>query len=975
MGSTAHQRPSLFHIGQRIRVRGEEWQIKSAKEARTVGGESIWELVARGLTGIVRGHDYCFLSAIDKIEALDPSEIEAEQDATTGAKRTLVYLEAHLRRLLPRNGALYLGQHGAFTPYQYQLVPAARALHKIRPRILIGDAVGLGKTIECGILLSELIRRGCGRRILCAVPKATLEQFQNEMWGRFSVPLHRLDSAGIQRLRQDLPSTMNPFFHHDKVIISLDTLKIDTYRRNIEDCEWDVVVIDEAHNVANKTDGLLGSKRHQVARRLADRARALILLSATPHDGTPFGFSSLIKLIDRASISNDDSYLLDEIKPHFIRRTRSRVTTQLGETHERKSKILEVPLSKHEADILESIHNLKLEHANSARGGTSGFRELFTTTLIKSFLSSPDALSETLDRKIKALRGTNSRLYESAERDASQLQSLTEKIDLKQPFSRLTQLKAFIASNPVSSNDRLVIFTERLATLKAIRDFLVKEEIVQAEFNPKVDIQTKGNLVACADGSLSDRDLNCIVKAFQNEKSGIRILIASNVASEGLNLHNTCHKLIHFDLPWSFITLEQRNGRIDRLGQTRIPEITYFANKLATQNERLKDDFWIVQKLRARIDVAARDLEEDSLAQGLIDGSAEEAINTERFQQRKLDSSETVDPILALLAGSTSNSDSEVTGGEELYSKQLATLFPGAPKAFVLSATELLSIETEQKDSAVCIDLTPELRRESKTWPREFRPKDEEKKLILESSVEHMTTYYLNCIRNAEEIRRSFLNEIHPAISLLEDAALHLFPGKKVPMVSSSRTPKGDTVVLCQGTLFNNLNEPVFQAWEAISFSSGSAKARPLFGGDLFDNERLHKVADWIRMQCESSQKKKIQTDGDKLSAIAEESISKMIEVTKAARDQRSTNLREVLSSEARRVQSWKKSRESYLNQLRAAGAKSGVTAEIRARAEHAKRELQGMENEFNNLNEFINKSLATNAQPDVQILAVFVGV
>ncbi|MEY3903548.1 MAG: hypothetical protein RL189_2854, partial [Pseudomonadota bacterium] len=926
-------------------------------------------------TGIVRGHDYCFLSAIDKIEALDPSEIEAEQDPSVGAKRTLVYLEAHLRRLLPRNGALYLGQHGAFNPYQYQLLPAARALHKIRPRILIGDAVGLGKTIECGILLSELIRRGCGRRILCAVPKATLEQFQGEMWGRFSIPLHRLDSAGIQRLRQDLPSTMNPFFHHDKVIISLDTLKIDTYRRNIEDCEWDVVVIDEAHNVANRTDGLLGSKRHQVARRLADRARALILLSATPHDGTPFGFSSLIKLIDRAAVANDDAYTLDEIKPHFIRRTRSRVTAQLGKMHGRRSKILEVPLSKHEAHILDSIHNLKLEHANSARGGTSGFRELFTTTLIKSFLSSPHALAETLERKIKNLRDPKTRFFESAERDARQLEEVLQKIDLKESFSRLTQLKSFIASNPVSADERIVIFTERLATLNAIRDFFIKENIVQAEFNPKIDIQAKGNLVACADGSLSDRDLTTIVKAFQNSKSGIRILIASNVASEGLNLHTTCHKLVHFDLPWSFITLEQRNGRIDRLGQTRVPEITYFASKVSAEDEKLKDDFWIVRKLRARIDVAARDLEEDSLAQGLTDGATEEAINTERFQQNKLDSEEAIDPILALIAGSTSNSDSEVTGGEELYTKQLATLFPGAPKAFVLTAAELLGIETEQRESAIDLKLTPELRREAKTWPREFRPRDEDKSLVLESSVERMTTYYLNCIRNAEEIRRSFLNEIHPAIALLEDAALHLFPGKKIPMVSSSKTPKGDTVVLCQGTLFNNLNEPVFQAWEAISFSSGSAKARPIFGGDLFDNERLHRVADWVRMQCESAQKKKVLTDENKLAAIAEQSISKMLEVTNAARDKRSTSLREVLANEARRVQAWKKSRELYLNQLKNAGSKSFVTAEIRARAEHAKRELQGMETEYKNLNDFINKSLATNSQPDIQILAVFVGV
>src|SRR5690606_16852703 len=133
-------------------------------------------------------------------------------DTSKKCEKTRVYLEAHLRRLLPRNGAIYLGQHGACEPFDYQLEPASKALHMLRPRILIGDAVGLGKTIECGILLSELIRRGKAQRILVAVPKAVLNQFQMEMWGRFSIPFHRLDSKGLEKLRQDLPSTMNPFY-------------------------------------------------------------------------------------------------------------------------------------------------------------------------------------------------------------------------------------------------------------------------------------------------------------------------------------------------------------------------------------------------------------------------------------------------------------------------------------------------------------------------------------------------------------------------------------------------------------------------------------------------------------------------------------------------------------------------------------------------------------------------------------------
>ena len=107
----------------------------------------------------------------------------------------------------------------------YQLRPAALALQNLRPRILVADAVGLGKTLEIGILLAELIRRGRGERICVVTPRAVLEQFQRELWTRFAIPLVRLDSDGIQKIRQELPATRNPFTYYKRVIVSIDTLK------------------------------------------------------------------------------------------------------------------------------------------------------------------------------------------------------------------------------------------------------------------------------------------------------------------------------------------------------------------------------------------------------------------------------------------------------------------------------------------------------------------------------------------------------------------------------------------------------------------------------------------------------------------------------------------------------------------------------------------------------------------------------
>ncbi|MCA9687906.1 MAG: hypothetical protein KC457_37455, partial [Myxococcales bacterium] len=172
---------------------------------------------------------------------------------------------------------------------------------------------------EAGILLSELIRRGRARRILVCTTKAMLTQFQKEMWARFSIPLVRLDSVGLQRIRADLPTHHNPFYFYDRAIISIDTLKQNNwFRTHVEHAHWDVIVIDEAHNVAVR--GSSSSMRARMANLLARNCDSLILLSATPHDGKAESFASLMNMLDPTAIANPAEYVKEDIQGLYVRR-------------------------------------------------------------------------------------------------------------------------------------------------------------------------------------------------------------------------------------------------------------------------------------------------------------------------------------------------------------------------------------------------------------------------------------------------------------------------------------------------------------------------------------------------------------------------------------------------------------------------------------------------------------------------------
>jgi SNF2 family DNA or RNA helicase len=356
-----------YSPGMRLEVRDAEWRIRQVDRS-TDGG---YLLTCEGLSELVRGREARFLTKLEReVRVLDPKDTVLEDDTSSGYLASLLYLDTVMRKTPVSGDKIHLGHRAALDPLPFQMDPAVQALSQPRARILIADAVGLGKTLEAGILVAELIARGRGKRILVLAVKSMLAQFQQELWNRFTIPLVRLDSLGLQRVRNRIPANHNPFHYFDRSIISIDTLKQDIeYRHYLEQAHWDVIIIDEAHNVADRGSR---SQRAPLAKLLATRSDTLIMLSATPHDGKARSFASLVNMLDPTAIANPDDYEHEDFRDKglVIRRFKADVKDDLGaHLPERQIDIVRTSASAAEATAYAEREGVTFRTLDGRRGG------------------------------------------------------------------------------------------------------------------------------------------------------------------------------------------------------------------------------------------------------------------------------------------------------------------------------------------------------------------------------------------------------------------------------------------------------------------------------------------------------------------------------------------------------------------------------------------------------------------------------
>lgn len=604
--------------GSVISLRSATWKVLGTSTLK----RGFREVHCRGLNGLVRDKEARFVWDLEKgARVLDPAAVRLVPDTSPGLIDTKLHLAAAFRATpTTTRRPLTLGQ-AAIDDLTFQHLPVERALAQDRVRLLIADDVGLGKTLEAGLITSELALRGRANRILVITTRAMLTQFQKEFWTRFSIPLVRLDSAAIRRMRNKIPAHYNVFDQFDRSIVSIDTLKRDNQIRDaLKHSYWDLIIIDEAHNAAERKSAAgSNSQRAELAQLLSRRTDSLLLLTATPHDGSQESFASLIKMLDPTRVPDPTRLHRSDIEDLVVRRFRSspEVVADIGrEVPKRQLFPRRFPLSLQEEVAYQAIADLHLDLDEEQTRGRA--IDLFRTTIAKAIFSSPAACFETLSRRIRGIENGTAR---GTPADRDRLRALADHVKAIDTgaFSKYQELLRLLRQlnwTGRAARDRLVIFSERIATVSWLADRL------------REDLGLSADQVARVDGGSVEADVRTqeVIEAFGQERSPIRILIASDMASEGLNLHFQCHRLIHFDLPWSLLRFQQRNGRIDRYGQDRPPQISYFVGESTHPKVR---QMWVLEKLVAKDEAAQAGVGDPAVFLGAGDADGEEAVVAE----------------------------------------------------------------------------------------------------------------------------------------------------------------------------------------------------------------------------------------------------------------------------------------------------------------------------------------------------------
>jgi SNF2 family DNA or RNA helicase len=594
----------MYEIGQKLRIRNRLWEVREARPQ-----EYVTLLKVSGFEADNKTQERTFIDKAEQIELIKPAKLKWHigQPSLWKALHDAFFLSMH-----HGSEKLLSLERGRVTIEEYQLDPVIKALSLPRQRLLIADDVGLGKTIEAGLILMELLARGRADRILIVTPASLQDQWADEMFDKFGLEFDIFDSTRVAELQGYLPRGANPWSYKNRIITSIDYVKRDDIKRALRNICWHLVIIDEAHYLA---EGGFGSEIQRTERSRfgefiadANRSDSLILLTATPHNGYSRSFYSLIRLLDKFILPEEGKIEKSQIEPVLVRRIKGEVDNADGTKRFKSRKVnpIEVKFaSEAESDLYSAVVKYCERQWKQAQKEAGKEAVGFAMTVLKKrMLSCLEALKISLANRLNNLsteiidinvkRGliadykagvplTETQLervendlltcpldpkeVEAEKKVLERLLAKAEKIPPDQDSKALTLLEKINEIISQSPNEKVIIFTEYRDTLR----FLAGYDREGQHYDGFLEKNGYKGKITQLYGGMS-REQRLKAEKYFNSKE-IRLLIATDAASEGLNLQKNCHIIIHNEFPWNPNRLEQRNGRIDRWGQSKDVEI------------------------------------------------------------------------------------------------------------------------------------------------------------------------------------------------------------------------------------------------------------------------------------------------------------------------------------------------------------------------------------------------------------------
>jgi superfamily II DNA or RNA helicase len=601
---------------------GPEWRVgdwcrhtRHTTPCRIIDRQSIWnETVFRvwlpTKDAIIRAR----ASDLAPLASLEPTENAILH--TAAAAKLLDALEDNL---------LLAPIQSSVVPLPHQLHALNKAMSGERIRYLLADEVGLGKTIEAGLILRELKLRGMVQRVLVVAPKSLVRQWQAEMRLHFGESFRLIEPAELAALRSFVSSAApgdrsgtgerddNLWLMHDQVICSIDSVKplegrrgwslerLAAYNRErFEDlvaASWDLVIVDESHRLGGSTEQVA---RYKLGSALAEAAPYLLLLSATPHQGKTDHFLRLIQLLDREAFPDEGSITRDRVRPFVIRTEKREAIDAEGQPlfKPRMTRLQAVTWqARHAAQqrLYEAVTGYVRHGYNQAMAAQQRHIGFLMILMQRLVTSSTAAIRATLEKRLEALNAPSPQaslsLFEDetdpeqwAELDGQSqadmaVQTAVETLDgLAREKCEVEMLLDLARETEAAGTDakaealleliyglqqaesdptiKVLVFTEFVPTQRMLADYL----------------EGRGFTVALLNGSM---DLDARTQAQLSFSQDAQILISTDAGGEGLNLQ-FCHVVVNFDMPWNPMRIEQRIGRVDRIGQQHVVRATNF---------------------------------------------------------------------------------------------------------------------------------------------------------------------------------------------------------------------------------------------------------------------------------------------------------------------------------------------------------------------------------------------------------------